>query len=305
MADDSALLPTFLSHRKCFDGFIDTSDGAYLRLDAPCADGDPMPGYLFRPDSSGSPRPTVVVTNGSDGSLAGLWSYVVKDSLARGWNCYVFDGPGQQSMLFERGIPFRPDWETVLVPVVDLLVARDDVDAGALLAYGISQGGFWLPRALAFEHRFVAAVVDGGVTDVARAWNDSLPEPARELLAAGEAARFDALIAATGPNITRAIAFRARPYGITSPYALFTEVNRYTLDGLTDRISTPMLVIDPDDDEFFEGQSAELYASLPGPKVLARYTAEQGADGHCEPMARQLVGLRIADYFTDQLARVQ
>ena len=29
---------------------------------------------------------------------------------------FVFDGPGQQSMLFERGVPFRYDWEAVLTP---------------------------------------------------------------------------------------------------------------------------------------------------------------------------------------------
>ena len=62
-------------------------------------------------------------------------------------------------------MPFRPDWEAVLTPVVDTLVARGDVDPGALVAYGISQAGYWLPRALAFEHRFVAAVADPGVFD--------------------------------------------------------------------------------------------------------------------------------------------
>ncbi len=43
-------------------------------------------------------------------------------------------------MLFERQVPFRHDWEAVLTPVVDALSQRDDVDEGALLAYGVSQG---------------------------------------------------------------------------------------------------------------------------------------------------------------------
>ena len=54
---------------------------------------------------------------------------------------FPVDGPGQQSMLFERQVPFRHDWEAVLTPVVDALSQRDDVDEGALLAYGVSQGG--------------------------------------------------------------------------------------------------------------------------------------------------------------------
>jgi hypothetical protein len=43
--------------------------------------------------------------------------------------------------LFERGVPFRHDWEAVLTPVIDALAARPDVDSSALTGYGISQGG--------------------------------------------------------------------------------------------------------------------------------------------------------------------
>ena len=306
MPDDSALLPTFRLHRECWDRFVASSDGRHLPIAVPY-EGDSMPGYLFRPDSTGAARPTVVVTNGSDGSLAGLWAYVIKGALERGWNVFVFDGPGQQSMLFERDVPFRHDWEAVLTPVVDLLVARSDVDADSLLAYAISQGGYWLPRALAFEHRFVAAVVDGGVIDVARAWNRNLPAQLQALLKAGDKASFNAaMTSATGvaaPEIERTIAFRAKPYGLTDPYELFTEVNKYTLYDVVDKITTPLLITDPDDEQFFPGQPQELYDALVCAKVLVRFTAAQGANAHCEPMARHLVDLRMGDFFADQLAK--
>ena len=55
----------------------------------------------------------------------------------------------------------------MLTPVVDFLLARDDVDADKLTLYGVSQAGYWVPRALAFEHRFAAAVADGGAVDMA------------------------------------------------------------------------------------------------------------------------------------------
>ena len=305
MPNETVLLPTFRRHRECWDGFIASSEGRHLAVAIPY-EGDSMPGYLLRPDTTATARPTVVVTNGSDGSIAGLWATIAKGCLERGWNVFVFDGPGQQSMLFERDIAFRHDWEAMLTPVVDLLVARPDVDANALLAYGISQGGYWLPRALAFEHRFVAAVADGGVVDVARAWNRNLPPQLLALLQAGDRVRFNQFMsrAASDPATERMFAFRARPYGLTDPYDLFTEVNRYVLDEtLIGKISTPLLITDPDDEQFFPGQSQELYDALPGVKSLVRFTAEQGANGHCEPMARGLVDLRIGDFFADQLAR--
>jgi hypothetical protein len=87
-----------------------------------------LPGFLFRPDASGLRRPTLVMTNGSEGSKSGLWAWGVASTLARGWNAFIYDGPGQQTMLFDKGHAFRPDWEAVLTPVVDSLVKRSDVN---------------------------------------------------------------------------------------------------------------------------------------------------------------------------------
>ena len=93
----------------------------------------------------------------------------------RGYHWMTFDGPGQQSTWFEKGIPFRPDWEAVLGPVADAMTARADVDSDHMAVIGVSQAGFWIPRALAFEHRFAAAVADPGVVDVSARGPRSCP----------------------------------------------------------------------------------------------------------------------------------
>lgn len=302
MPDTSALVPTFREHRAAWDDFVAASGGRHLPIDL-AYEGIPMPGYLFRPDATGAPRPTLVVTNGSDGALTGLWATAVRPALDRGWNTVVFDGPGQQSLLFERGIPFRHDWEAVLTPVVDTVVARPDVDPDALFAYAISQGGYWLPRALAFEHRFAAAIADGGVVDVARSWNVNIPSPLLDLLKAGDKERFNTFISQgpSDPARERTFAFRAKPYGGETPYDVFAAVQEFTLDGLTDRITTPLLITNPDDEEFFSGQSQELYDRLPGEKEIVHFTAEQGANHHCEPLARGLVGEVMNDFLAAHL----
>ncbi|TDT29346.1 hypothetical protein EV562_113211 [Streptomyces sp. BK208] len=51
-----------------------------------------MPGYLLRPDASGTTRPTLVVTNRRDGTLPGLLSYGAAEALARGWNAFLSAG---------------------------------------------------------------------------------------------------------------------------------------------------------------------------------------------------------------------
>lgn len=226
LPDQSVLAPTFKQYQRCWDGWLDASAGAHLRVAIPY-EGTTLPGWLLRPDASGARRTTLVVTNGSDGSLPALLANGASEALARGWNVFLYDGPGQQSMLFQRGVPFRPDWEAVLTPVVDALVARDDVDPAALVGYGISQAGYWLPRALAFEHRLVAAVADPGVMDVSTSWLGHLPPVMIDLLRRGDKATFNGYMAQMGgdPEAERIFRFRARPYGLAEdPFDVFTEV---------------------------------------------------------------------------------
>ncbi|MEQ3551616.1 hypothetical protein WIS52_14165 [Pseudonocardia nematodicida] len=299
---DAVLLPTFRRSRECWEAMVDASQGRFVRMDVDGPDG-PMPGWLLRPDATGAVRPTLVLTNGSDGSLADLWGSGAGEAVARDWNAFVYDGPGQQSMLFERGVPFRPDWETVLTPVVDALVARRDVDARALTAYGVSQAGYWLPRALAFEHRFVAAVADPGVVDVSTSWTAFLPPEMTALLDAGRRAEFDGYMAQAGgdPATAREFAFRARPYGITDPYDLFTAVRGYHLRDVADRIRTPLLITSPDREQFWPGQSEQLAALLTAPHEVAAFSAVDGADVHCEPLARRYAAMRMFAWLVGRL----
>jgi dienelactone hydrolase len=119
-----------------------------------------LPGYLVSPPDASGPLPTLIVNNGSDGPVSSARTLLGAPAVARGFRALLFDGPGQQSMLFAHGVPFRPDWENVVTPVVDFLLARPDVDPRQFALAGISQAGYWGPRALAFEHRIAAAVAD-------------------------------------------------------------------------------------------------------------------------------------------------
>jgi hypothetical protein len=226
----------------------------------------------------------------------------------RGWNAFVYDGPGQQSVLFDQGLPFRPDWEAVLTPVVDSLVARDDVDSSKLLAYGISQAGYWLPRALAFEKRFVAAVADPGVVDVSTSWLGNLPPVMIELLTSGNADYFNGGMqqAHADPVLARTLAWRSKPYGMSSDFDTFTAVLAYRLGETAAMITTPLLITAPDDEQFWPGQSQQLFDALTGlpggKKMLVPFTRAQGANFHCQPLARRLTEQRMFDFFDEQLA---
>jgi hypothetical protein len=281
---------------------IDASDGRFVRVAVPYEDTR-LPGYLLRPDATGAARPTLVMTNGSDGSLSSLWASGVPDAHERAWNVFVYDGPGQQSMLFDHDVPFRPDWEAVLTPVVDALVARADVDAAALTAYGISQAGYWLPRALAFEHRFAAAVADPGVVDVSTSWMAHLPPELVQLLDAGQKDLFNRYLeeGSSDPAIARTFAFRARPYGIDDPFDLFTAVRQYQLRDVAGRIRTPLLILDPEDEQFWPGQAEQLAGLLTAPHEVVRFGVADGANWHCQPLARRLTVQRMLGWLAGRV----
>jgi hypothetical protein len=307
-AGDPALFASLWErHRDAWDRFVDLREfgGAVAeRVEIPY-EGTTLPGYFFRSGSVGSPRRTLIFNNGSDGSTVGAWTGGIAAALGRGWNAMTFDGPGQNAALVRQGLAFRPDWEKVITPVVDFLSARADVDGERLALLGVSQAGYWVPRALAFEHRIAAAVVDPGVVDVSATILRHLPHTMLKLLEERDQERFNRDVDWTlriSPSIRSTLALRMRPYGVSTPYEFFSVARDYALtDPLIARITTSVLVTDPDNEQFWPGQSGELFGKLTGTKAIIAFTQEEGADSHCEPTASGLRGERIFDWLDEQV----
>jgi hypothetical protein len=292
--------------RACWEQVVDLAGGERVAIPY---EGTTMPGCFFRaPDAApGEPRPLVVLNNGSDAATSHMWVQGGAAASERGYHWMTFDGPGQQAMLFEQGVPFRPDWEAVLGPVVDAMVARADVDADRIAVIGLSQGGFWVPRALAFEHRFVAAVADPGVVDVSASWVEPLPKGMRKQLEEGKREEFDRNMR-IGERFSRSttalLTYRGEPYGLDddSRFHLYETVLGYRLGDEVAQIDTPLLITEPEGEQFWPGQSQALFDRLPGEKALVRFSSAEGAGRHCEPMAPALRDARVFDWLDRYLA---
>ena len=96
--------------------------------------------------------------------------------LARGMTTLAFDGPGQGEGEYDFAI--RGDYEAVVRAVVDFLGQRGDVDAGRVGLWGVSLGGYYAPRAAAFEKRVKACIALSGPFDWV-GYFDRLPELTR------------------------------------------------------------------------------------------------------------------------------
>ena len=156
-------------------------------------EGTALRGFYFRGKSAKEKRPLLILNNGSDGSALDMWMLGAAGATARGYDCLTFDGPGQGYALLKQGLHFRPDWERVITPVIDFALSRPGVDPKRIAIQGISQGGYWVPRAVAFEKRIAAAIADPGVVDVSTSWTATLPPPMLQLLKGGRKSEFDEL----------------------------------------------------------------------------------------------------------------
>jgi hypothetical protein len=305
--DPERMKPTWELHRAAWEGFARNHDPDIERVSIPYEDTE-LEGWLMRAGEPGGRRPLLVLNNGSDGPVSAMWLQGAAGGLARGYDCLTFDGPGQGAALWRGGLHFRFDWEAVITPVVDFALGLDGVDPDRIALLGVSQGGYWVPRAVAFERRIAAAVADPGVWDVGRSWHAHLPKSMERQLAEGERDKFNRGMD-WGTRFSKAtrgsLSFRMRPFGKETPFDVYEALEEYRMDGVAERIECPILITDPENEQFWPGDPRQLYDAVATPeesKALVPFTAAEGADGHCEPRAFGVRDQRIFDWLDSVLA---
>lgn len=288
--------PLYRAGRGAWDTFCELCEPAPVTANVPYGK-TPLPVWFFRPDDSGKQRPTVILTNGSDGQNVDMWAYGVSAALDRDWNALVYDGPGQGQLLFVDRVVFTPRWETVVTPLVDWLVARSDVDADRVALTGLSMAGNLAPRAAAFEKRIAALVAMPGCLEP---WLGFPPE-IREILTPSKVKTNSIWNKEVVPELPAAAAAtmkkRFEPFSIAAMLAardgkVFTDfytpakrVESLTITSVVDRITMPTLVLDYEDEQFYPGQPRRMFDKLTSPKDYVKLTAATGAQLHCSPMA--------------------
>lgn len=115
------------------------------------------------------PAPLLVQVNGLDSTkemkfLVGLPAWLSK----RGVASLIVDQPGTGEALRLQGLTARFDTEHWASRVFDWLETQADVDAARVGMEGVSLGGYYCPRAVAFEPRFACGVAWGANHD----WRD-------------------------------------------------------------------------------------------------------------------------------------
>ena len=131
------------------------------RVEIPIENGGMMPALYTRAPGEGR-HPVVVFCNGLDSNKELLYWTKLPEALARrGISTLCVDQPGTGETLRFQNIPATYDSERWASKAVDWLEARRDVDPARIGMTGISLGGHYVPRAVAYEPRFASAAVWG------------------------------------------------------------------------------------------------------------------------------------------------
>ncbi|MBN1937420.1 MAG: alpha/beta hydrolase [Anaerolineae bacterium] len=129
--------------------------------------GAALTGYYWPADHRPEKKPTLMMFGGGETFAEDQYWYIGPHAHARGWNFVTFDLPGQGD-LPQKGMFFRPDTETPMKAIVDWVLTRPEVDPDRLAAYGISAGGYLIPRAACYEKRIKACIGNSILQDLGR-----------------------------------------------------------------------------------------------------------------------------------------
>jgi len=230
-------------------------------------EGGHLAGILRRP--AGAPRPPVVVMiPGLDSAKEELEAYELP-YLARGMATLMVDGPGQGEA--EYKFPIRGDYEVPVKAIIDWVCERKDIDSTRIGLWGVSLGGYYAPRAVAFEKRIRACIGLAGPYDWAGIW-DGLPELTRE-------------------------AFRVRSHKRTQDEAR-QFANTLTLKGIAKNIECPLFLVTGKLDRLVPWQDAQRIAGeASGPVELL--VIEDG--NHIANNRPSRWRLKTADWMAGQL----
>jgi pimeloyl-ACP methyl ester carboxylesterase len=278
---DPRIMTTWGDSRATFRQAIKLMDTPVEQVLIPY-EGTQIPGYYYRPDDFHQPRPTLIVHGGYDSTGEEMYFLIAAAAIQRGYACLTFEGPGQGALIREQHLPFRPDWEQVVTPVVDSLLRRPEVDPARIALMGISLGGYLAPRAAAFEHRLAALIADDGLYSYR--FSEKAHAVTRVATLFGRAIGQYLLrkVMQRNTGIRWAIENGMFTFQVGSIWDLIEATECWSLEAVVHKITCPTLVCEAEGDHFFAGQPKMLYESLTCPKTLLRFTAEDGAEEHCQ-----------------------
>lgn len=275
---------TFERARNAFDKAMRLGSENCERVEIPI-DGGVMPALYVRAPGEG-PHPVVVYCNGLDSCKELLfWSRLPQALARRGISTLCVDQPGTGETLRLQDMPATPHSESWASKAVDWLEARAEIDRTRIGMTGISLGGHYAPRAVAFEPRFASGAVWGANHNWAEVQQKRLRREGENPV----------------PHYWDHVMW---VFGAANMEDFHAKTEAMTLNGVMERIAVPFLVTHGAEDRQIGLEYAhQSYDQLTGSprRELKIFTRREGGVEHVGADNMAYGRDYIADWFADTL----
>jgi len=255
-------------YQRCLDLMeksFELVDPATTRVAVPF-EGTTLPAYFTKAERrDGTPAPTVVMWNGLDSTKEHMYTSGWPAELAaRGISTLMVDCPGSGEALRFQDLKARVTTEDWATACVDYLETRDEVDRKRIGLVGWSLGGYYVPRAAAFEKRLTLAVAWGANHN----WGEV------------QKARLEREGENPVPHYWDHVLW---VWGYDDVDSFIAAAEAINLDGVVDKITCPFLVTHGSNDRQinvkYAHQSYDQATSSPK-RELRIFTPDEGATEH-------------------------
>jgi alpha-beta hydrolase superfamily lysophospholipase len=212
--------------------------------------------------------PAMVFFDGLDVTKEIQYLKGVADLAARGIACLIVDGPGNGESIRFRKLYLRHDTEHYATPAFDWLAARPEVDDKRIGVMAISLGGYYAPRAAAFEQRFACCIAWGAQWKYRKIW----------------AERYERIARADTPALSVATQHIMWVLNAISQDEVLKKLEAFDLDGAVQKITCPFLLLHGEGDEQVPMSEAQKCFDAVGSKqkTFKVFTREEGGYHHCQ-----------------------
>jgi predicted alpha/beta-fold hydrolase len=276
------------TYKKALDAFARGTKYArdnIRRVEIPYADGKKLTAFLTLAEGEGK-HPLVVFCNGLDSCKEMLWLGGFPYALAkRGISSLCVDQPGTGEALRLEGLPATPESEHWASAWFDWLEQQSFVDSSRVGMTGISLGGHFAPRAVAFEPRFASGACWGANHNWFEVQHKRLKREGENPV----------------PHYWEHVMW---VFGAKDLEEFFEKARGMNLNGVMDRIKVPFLVThgakDRQIDVAYAYQSYEQLVNSPNRQIRI-FTEREGGVEHVGADNMSFGTEFIADWFAETL----
>jgi dipeptidyl aminopeptidase/acylaminoacyl peptidase len=289
-SSDPERIPFYQQGLDVLQRSFDLVDPATTRVAVPF-EGAELPAYFLkaRERADGSPAPTMIMWNGLDSTKEHMYTSGWPQELAqRGISTLMVDCPGSGEALRFLGLTSRVESEDWAAACVDYLETREDVDHHRIGLVGWSLGGYYAPRAAAFEKRIKLVVAWGANHNWGEVQKKRLEREGENPV----------------PHYWEHVLW---VWGYDDVETFIQAAEAVNLNGVVEQITCPFLITHGENDRqinvSYAHQSYDQAVNSPK-RELRIFTAEEGATEHVGLDHLPHVGAFTADWVEDTISEL-